>query len=265
MKIITFSDLHLEFGNPIKAPIDSDADVMILAGDIIVGEDIAPLVAFLEGWDRPVFYVQGNHEHYNGKPIRTNEMLFNNYLYKTERKDGIDLLRDSHILMGYEDDYGNLSEEVNFFGGTMWTDFGGSQELMDLAQSRMQDFKLIKYWDKLLTPQDTVEMHNVFKENLIRWFETPMDGPRVVITHHAPVINPRSKHLGTPLTVAFNSLDMLEIIEKYQPDLWIYGHTHECDDQMIGKTRIISNQYGYYPNALVDGFCSQGKPVIIGE
>ena len=38
---------------------------------------------------------------------------------------------------------------------------------------------------------------------------------------------------------------MLEIIEKYQPCLWVYGHTHECDDQMIGKTRIVSNQLGY--------------------
>ena len=26
------------------------------------------------------------------------------------------------------------------------------------------------------------------------------------------------------------------------------GHTHECDDQTIGKTRIISNQLGYPDN-----------------
>ena len=44
---------------------------------------------------------------------------------------------------------------------------------------------------------------------------------------------------------AFNSLDMTDIIKKHQPDLWVYGHTHECDDQTIGKTRIISNQLGY--------------------
>jgi hypothetical protein len=28
----------------------------------------------------------------------------------------------------------------------------------------------------------------------------------------------------------------------------VYGHTHECDDQMIGRTRIISNQLGYPGN-----------------
>ena len=38
---------------------------------------------------------------------------------------------------------------------------------------------------------------------------------------------------------------MIEVIEKHQPALWIYGQTHECDDQRIGQTRIISNQLGY--------------------
>ena len=39
--------------------------------------------------------------------------------------------------------------------------------------------------------------------------------------------------------------DMVDIIEEYQPEIWYHGHTHQCDDQMIGKTRIISNQFGY--------------------
>ena len=43
----------------------------------------------------------------------------------------------------------------------------------------------------------------------------------------------------------FNYLDMVEIVGTYKPALWVYGHTHECDDQMIRRTRIISNQLGY--------------------
>ncbi|HWX55154.1 MAG TPA: hypothetical protein VN176_11250 [Verrucomicrobiae bacterium] len=39
------------------------------------------------------------------------------------------------------------------------------------------------------------------------------------------------------------------MIERHQPVLWVYGHTHECDDQTIGKTRIISNQLGYLGNS----------------
>ena len=69
------------------------------------------------------------------------------------------------------------------------------------------------------------------------------------------------------LTPAFNSLDMVEIIETHQPALWVYGHTHECDDQMIGRTRIISNQLGY-PGSLGGFECKDfdeaGLPVEVG-
>ncbi|MCH2038796.1 MAG: hypothetical protein MK137_09420 [Rickettsiales bacterium] len=46
-------------------------------------------------------------------------------------------------------------------------------------------------------------------------------------------------------------MDMIEVIETHQPSLWVYGHTYECDDHHLGKTRILSNQLGY-PNR-VDG------------
>jgi Icc-related predicted phosphoesterase len=90
----------------------------------------------------------------------------------------------------------------------------------------------------------------------------------VVISHNAPVINPNSKYKGGPLTPAFNSLDMVEIIGTHQPALWVYGHTHECDDQTIGRTRIISNQLGYPGN--LGGFeCKDfdeaGLPVEVGD
>ncbi len=41
---------------------------------------------------------------------------------------------------------------------------------------------------------------------------------------------------------------MVEIIGIHQRALCVYGHTHECDDQTIGWTRIISNQLGYPGN-----------------
>ena len=80
---------------------------------------------------------------------------------------------------------------------------------------------------------------------MLNWFGKNLRGPQVVIGQNAPVINPNYKYKHGPLTPAFNSLDMVEIIETHQPALWVYGHTHECDDQTIGRTRIISNQLGY--------------------
>ncbi|MBI4031109.1 MAG: metallophosphoesterase [Proteobacteria bacterium] len=134
-----------------------------------------------------------------------------------------------------------------FFGGTMWMDFNGGDFLsMEPARQQMNDFQLIRAVDgERLTPAHTVEFHRQFVDRLTAWFEKGLSGPRVVISHHAPVINPNTQYRGSPLMPAFNSLDMIKIIEKYQPALWVYGHTHECDDQMIGDTRIISNQLGY--------------------
>ncbi len=66
---------------------------------------------------------------------------------------------------------------------------------------------------------------------------------------------------------AFNSLDMVEVIERHQPTLWVYGHTHECDDQTIGQTRIISNQLGYPGNSNAfecEGFSETGFPIDVG-
>jgi Icc-related predicted phosphoesterase len=98
----------------------------------------------------------------------------------------------------------------------------------------------------------------------VTWLEKYRDKKRVVISHHAPVKNPNTKYGNSNLQAAFNSLDMVEIIEKYQPDLWIYGHTHECDNHKIGKTEIISNQLGY-PNNVGSfeciGFDSDGLKI----
>ena len=65
MKIITYSDLHLEFGSNFKPPKNSDADLMILAGDIITFKNFKPLSDFLSDWKKPVLFIAGNHEYYN--------------------------------------------------------------------------------------------------------------------------------------------------------------------------------------------------------
>ncbi len=146
------------------------------------------------------------------------------------------------------DDEAITIRDLNFFGGTMWTDFDNSNPIaMVTAAMQMNDYNLIKHKHSKnpLTPAHTVEFHKQYVQKLVEWFETPMPGARVVISHHAPVYNPDSNHYDSAVKAAYNSLDMVPIIKKYQPKLWIYGHTHEPDDQIIGKTRIMSNPRGY--------------------
>ena len=61
MKLNILSDLHLSCG--LIAVPDTDADVVILAGDIGKPEQA---IAWASGFDKPVLYVPGNHEFYGG-------------------------------------------------------------------------------------------------------------------------------------------------------------------------------------------------------
>ncbi len=235
MKIISYSDLHLEFGTDFRPPTNSDADLMILAGDIITCKDYTPLSRFLQDWHKPVLYVMDNHEYYTRHPMHEENRNFRQWLADTHPK--ITLLLDEAVTL----------DGVHFFGGTMWTDFDGSNPIaMQTAQQQMNDYRMICLPDHhYLTPAQTIALHQIYKDNLTAWFENSLSGARVVISHHAPLINPNTRHKDSPLWPAFNSLDMLPLIERYQPALWVYGHTHECNDQMIGETRVISNQSGY--------------------
>lgn len=255
MKIITYSDLHLEFGSGWCLPRDVDGDMMILSGDIITFKNYEPLSCFLKDWNKPVLYVTGNHEYYTGRSMGREDESFRRWL--AENHLNVNFLLDDSISI----------DGVHFFGGTMWTDFADANPVaMQTARQSMNDFRLIKKADGLsFAPQDTINLHNNFVKSLGNWFESGLAGPHVVISHHAPVINPNTQFKNSPLMPAFNSLDMAEMIQRYQPALWVYGHTHECDDQIIGKTRIISNQLGY-PNGQgfeCVGFDPHGKPVDV--
>jgi predicted phosphodiesterase len=257
LRIITYSDLHLEFGAGWTPPVEATGDVMILAGDIITFQDYGPLDQILQSWKKPVLYVTGNHEYYTRSPMSREDHKFRAWLAASHPH--VTLLLDQAVAI----------DGVNFFGGTMWTDFDGADPLaMDTARAQMNDFRLIQNPDRTsFMPADAIALHQTFVTKLLSWFNQDLSGPRVVISHNAPVINPNTKFEGSPLRPAFNSLDMLKVIADRQPALWVYGHTHECDDQTIGKTRIISNQRGY-PDSFggfeSEDFDQSGLPVDIG-
>ena len=232
MKIISYRDLYLEFGYmPLRT---SDADVLILAGDIITFKDFTPLQKIFESWKKPIIYVVGNHEYYTFSSMHANDETFKDWL---KNYPHVHYLQNSAIAI----------DGVQFFGGTMWTDFNNADPLaMFSARRALNDYRAIMTDDdNYLTPLYTTILHQEFVEKLMEWFEKTLEGPRVVVTHHSPVMNPTTKYHNSAITAAFNSLDMISYIERYQPCLWVYGHTHECDDQKIGDTRIISNQRGY--------------------
>ena len=117
MKIISYSDLHLEFRHGWALPAEVDTDLMILDGDVITFGDYRPLERFLEKWRKPVLYVPGNHEYYTQASMDREIQDFAKWL--SENLPHIILLQNEGITVG----------GVHFFGGTMWMDSANENPL----------------------------------------------------------------------------------------------------------------------------------------
>ena len=58
-------------------------------------------------------------------------------------------------------------------------------------------------------------------------------------------MNYPSRFLGSILNEAF-AVELTEMIEKYNPLYWIYGHHHQNTTPFeIGETTMLTNQLGY--------------------
>jgi hypothetical protein len=68
---------------------------------------------------------------------------------------------------------------------------GGDLCAMETAHSQMNDYRLIYNPDgTAFMPADSIVLHKSFASKLLNWFGKNLSGPRGVISHNAPVINP---------------------------------------------------------------------------
>ena len=235
MRLNVLSDLHLSRG---ELPLpDTDADIVILAGDLARPSEA---VAWARRFDRPVFYVPGNHEFYGGELAATVAELRS-------------LCEGTTIRVLDQDEI--VVDGVRFLGATLWTDFmlfgdGAPRETaMQMAQRFSRDFQRIRVGDAatgaLFTPADSAALFEVAARWLAERLAAPHDGPTVVVTHHAP--SPRSIHPrfeGSPINAAFVS-QAEHLIDGDRVQLWIHGHTHDSFDYRVSGTRVVCNPRGY--------------------
>ncbi len=237
MKVSVYSDLHLECEHVWSLPGDLDADVIVLAGDILVLDNYGPIECFFRKCDKPILFVAGNHEYYT------------RYDMSRSLEDFRQWAKESLPQMKILDNEGVSFGNVHFFGGTMWTDFmGGDVPGMKAAVRYMQDFRrIVTQEGASLTPGDTIGYHGEFTRKLLDWLRTGLDGHRIVITHHEPALCPvlTGRRGDNSLQAAFTSSDMAGLILEHQPDFWLYGHTHAHVNYSMNKTRLISNPLGY--------------------
>ena len=140
--------------------------------------------------------------------------------------------------------------DIRFVGTPLWSNFLGlgdeAQEIyMEAAQRYINDFRMIKLDRKSITAEMMLDWHREARCFLEAELSKPYNGKTVVVTHFPPsyqLCHPR--FIGEQLSPYFNaSCD--DLIEKYQPTAWFYGHTHAAVEKEIHGVPMFSNMGGY--------------------
>lgn len=234
MKLQLLSDFHNEFYRHSGAPdiADSDADVVILAGDIDVGiHGFTWAISEAQRLDKPIIYIAGNHEFYHHDLA-----LLKDLRQIAAGNEHVHFLENDQIVIG----------EVRFLGCTLWTDYsaaGNPVLAMVDVQQRLNDHRLIRNGHQLFLPSDALTLHQQSRAWLEQQLAQPFPGKTVVITHHGPHPSCHdSRYPLDSLASAFWS-DLGELVEM--ADVWCFGHTHSNLDVQVGRCHLIANQRGY--------------------
>jgi hypothetical protein len=140
MKLLIYSDLHLEFKRPLLPPDDIVYDVVVLAGDIHSPGYKAVRWAATAFEGTPVVYVPGNHEFYGCEINDELERM------RAEAEGTSVRVMDRDVFV-----HGG----VRFLGCTLWTDFAlpilqedgtrrsDCEKAISVANAELVDFELI--------------------------------------------------------------------------------------------------------------------------
>lgn len=264
MRIAYCSDLHLEFAN-IVLNNEEGADVLVLAGDIMIAQDLhdhpepqtpypPEVVKLLGSRQRKaqeyrdflkrcalefphVIAVAGNHEFYHGKWVGSIQTLKQEY----GRYPNVHYLERDMITIN----------DVVFVGGTLWTNLNrGDPMTMHAVADMMNDYRVIRRDDMgytKLRPAHTAVRHR----ETLDYFKTIIDDRRdatiVIVGHHAPShLSVHADYVSDTLMNAAYYSDLSEfILDRPNIKVWFHGHMHNVFDYNIGDTRVLCNPRGY--------------------
>jgi hypothetical protein len=211
----------------------TDADVLVLAGDIANGNDGS---AHFRNWPVPVIYVYGNHEFYHEDYDAVRRRLANTSFGSVRY-----LENDEFVI-----------SDVRFLGCCLWTDYklyGDAQTAMASTPEYMYDHHAIRYGEGMFQPAHALSIHEHSRAWLQKKLDQRFTGRTVVVTHHAP--HPGSIHANYhahPANPGFVS-ELTEMMGKAV--LWIHGHAHSSFRYNVEGTEVVANPCGYPKNKLV--------------
>jgi len=133
---------------------------------------------------------------------------------------------------------------VRVLGCTLWTN--PDPEFHEVGQNLMPEYAQVDNQDgQPLSVTDTLAAHHQSVAWLNAELAKPFTGKTVVMTHHAPsFISQHDKYRFDELSEFF-CVNLEDLINQHQPELWIHGHLHEPVDYELEATRIISAPLGY--------------------
>lgn len=233
MKIQYCSDLHLEFAKNSSYlqgnRLIPQADTLILAGDVIpLWKDFSKewFLDFVSENFRKVYWLPGNHEYYNW------DIEKQTVLQEKKVRDNIQLVSNKVISI----------DGVNLIFSTLWSYISPRTELY--IKSHLNDFALIRVGDEAFRPKHYNSLHQESKKFIQESLQKLKGQINVVVTHHVPTLFNHTIE-NSPINEAY-ATDLSDIIEKHQPEAWIYGHCHTNTPEFtIGRTRMVTNQFGY--------------------
>lgn len=246
MKISLLSDIHAEYYRSTLnwlPPLPDNPDVLVLAGDIHVGKGMIDLVTRISEKlpETHIVIVAGNHEFYRQYRVLT----INTYKEAFANHDRIHFLENDYVDIG----------GIRFIGATLWTGFplfdtGQSVDaIMAYVKEDISDFSLIADDSgttvKAFTPEAARELFIESKAYIGSILKQSNPDQTVVITHFPPAMELRHPKFEIDMITSYFTADCLDLIQNYQPVYWFYGHNHWSLAKQIGKTMLVSNQFGY--------------------
>lgn len=238
MRLWILSDLHLELTRAWDLPAPDarpEYDVLVVAGDLVPKMERGVKWLLERVTDRPVLYIAGNHEGYGCDIDRTVEKARD-----AAAGSNIHIMQNDTVTI----------DGVTFIGATLWTDFdlfGDAEHAMTAAAGSMNDYRKIRLrnYELRLRPKDTLKRHIESRDFIARELRKP--GRHVVVTHHAPHPTGVRRGFERDIVSASYASDLTDLIVSGAPELWVYGHTHEARQDVVGSTRLVTNAKGYGP------------------
>lgn len=264
MKIAIASDLHLEFAD-LNLQNTENADVLVLAGDILVANDLhdhpRPQVPYPPEIIKTLGSRQLKAQQYRDFITRVAQQFphvvviaGNHEFYHGRWKGSIQTLRAEYGVypnVHYLERDIFTHNDVTFVGGTLWTDMNRGDPLtLHAVADMMNDFRIIRN-DELgftkLRPIHTVSRHRNTLDYFKQVIDERKDSKIVVVSHHAPsVLSIDDKYKNQQLMNSAYYSDLSEfILDRPQIALWIHGHIHTAVDYNIGTTRVVTKPRGY--------------------